>query len=340
MILVDQKVIEKLSKTNQLICEKSLLRGWKVYMPYLGSSHMYLDTGDGKLVHIFSSSPPTVSYASASLVNNKFATQSVLKSNGIDQLNCILVSNFGSQKNEVAKFIDSFKRVVVKPVDSGHGNGITINVDNIGTVEKAIEYAQGFTKSGQVIVQEQFFADNIHDIRLLCIDRKFIAGIERTPASVCGDGVSTVKRLIEDENSKEYRGEPYRSKLAKIDLGLVKDYLGDQINIVPSKGEKVQVIGVANYGKGGETIDITDDVPEWMIDIAEKISNILELDVAGIDFLTSVKLSKSLAYTTKISTVVEVNKCPALSIHDWPTKGIDRKTTDKYLDLIEKMLKN
>src|SRR5690606_4694218 len=92
----------------------------------------------------------------------------------------------------------------------------------------------------------------ILDIRIATINYEFIGAIHRIPARITGDGVHSIAQLIEIENESGRRGEPYRAPLAYINLDAAKTYLGDGISVIPGIGEDVFVLGVANYGAGGE----------------------------------------------------------------------------------------
>lgn len=334
MIQVDQKIIAGLSTTNRLICEAAIAKGWKVFLAALGPSHFFIDRGDNKLIHIFSATPPTVSYAAATLTNNKYLTYAVLKDNGIHQLDCIRTNDLHKDRKAISDFIVSKKSVVVKPIDGSHGKGVTVGVTNYRQFEEAYDIACRNKKAGEVVIQEQFMADDIHDIRVLCIANKFVAALERIPARVFGDGVHTVRQLIEIENDQPHRGLAYRSKLAKIKLELAEEFLGKRINEIPQLDQEFRVLGVANYGQGGETIDLTDDVPEWMKLQSEQASRILGLDVSGVDFMINQQLRPDLKQQDDQAVIIEVNKSPALSIHDLPTVGKNRGATDSYINFL------
>lgn len=335
MILVKDTDFSNMSQTNQLICSKAMGRGWKVYVTNLGPPHMFIDRGDNKKLHIFSATPPTMSFAWAHLVDNKFATSEVLRSEGVEQLDVILVGDFEQDREQIVNFIEKHKKVVMKPIDGGHGKGVTVNIDNINKAEIAFVPALSNIRTlNKVIMQKQFVAESIHDIRVLCIAKKFVAALERVPASVIGDGINTIEELVNIENKKPDRGVAYRAKLAIINIELVRSYLGDGIKNILPKGQQMQVLGVANYGQGGHIVDVTDSVPDWMKQQAEKASEALCLDVSGVDFMTSKKVNLDMPDSMDNAVIIEVNKCPALSIHDKPTIGDDRMVTDSYLNFL------
>jgi glutamate--cysteine ligase len=103
--------------------------------------------------------------------------------------------------------------------------------------------------------------------------------------------------------------------------------------MIPAKDVKVRVLGVANYGRGGELVDISDDIPNWMKQEAEIVSKSCGLAVCGVDYLSE-KLNKHSKRHEIKSYVIEVNKTPILAIHDEPTIGKNRRAVEKYVDYL------
>ncbi len=334
MIEVKKDNLASFTLTTRLIIKGSLERGWAVYTYEIGSSHLYIDRDDGMRLHILGSILPTLQYGTGVLVNDKYLTCKLLEDLGVHQLKTIKVSADDPSIAELSSFLESYPLVVVKPVDGAHGNGVTTNVSSVEQMKKAISFAKTYSKVDMVIVQEQFTAETIFDLRILCMSGKFVAAIQRIPARVVGDGELTVEQLIVKENARADRGEPYKEKYVKIDLNNARIYLKEAIQNIPHRNAVVQVVGTANYGTGGELIDVTDDIPDWMKAEAEKVANELHMPVAGIDYVTNKAPEKSDKRSGVDAFILEVNKGPSLCIHDQPHEGRNRKTVDKYLAMV------
>ncbi len=334
MICVTLQMSETMSATNRLLCQEMLRRGWQVDIPYRGVPLLQVTRSDAKQFRVFSSTPPTTSYAAGQVANNKYMTAMVLEAQGIRQLPSLLVDP--AIPKEVDAFLRQHTPVVAKPLDGAHGKGITVNITNSDQLERALMYAQ--SESARVILQKQFFPGGTpNDIRILVIDGTVIGAIHRIPARVKGDGHATVAQLIDEENRQPWRGEPYKAKLAYIDSDRARTFLGSAIDQIPDGGEYVTVMGVANYGAGGELVDVTDDLPQWMRDEAVGVASILELPVVGVDYMTTIVPTPDMPRTIETSTIVEVNKCPSLCIHDEPTVGNNRHATSAYVDYLENL---
>lgn len=320
------------NSTQRAIIKKGLAKGWKISVPYLGTPHAFIDRGDGRLLHIFSASPPTMSYPVAHLANDKFATHCLLRDDNFPLQPTLLLEE-GQLPEEAAAFLEKHSPVVVKPVDAAHGRGITVNIVSLDALRSAIEIARVNGQATRAILVQAQYVEPI-DIRLTCIDYRYRAALIRVPARVLGDGVHTVEQLILQENQNGKRGEPYKASLAVIDLERSKTYLSDKAALVPRKDEYVQVLGTANYGTGGELIDVSDDIPGWLAEMSETIAKKLEMPVAGIDYMVRSQPKKELSATDLCPSITEVNKCPALFMHDQPTVGRNRRVIDAYINYL------
>ena len=119
--------------------------------------------------------------------------------------------------------------VAIKPVVGHKGIGVTADVQDSKELESAFERAvQAIpeNESTRVIVEKSISGA---DFRLLCVDGKFVAATERRPASVVGDGHSTNKELIREENRKPARLDTPTSPMSKIQCDEAMElYLDEQ----------------------------------------------------------------------------------------------------------------
>ncbi len=316
--------------TARFIAEHATARGWKVWIYRPGSPHMRIERTDGVVLEIFSSTPPTTSNVAAMRADDKFATHQLLEEHGLP----IPFTTFGATEHEVVDAAETLlkqhKRVVIKPYNAGHGHGITVGVADIESVRGAIKFAQRY--SAGIIIQEHI--ERPIDVRILCIDNKFQAALIRLPARVQGDGKQSVRELIRRENKSARRGVSYHAELNKINLQLVKRYVPNLLDSVPLSGEWVQLLGTANVGTGGETIDVTDDIPVWLRQLAEQAARVTELPVGGIDFLLQKRPTVQATPADLAPVIIEVNKCPALYLHETPTSGRPRPAVEAFLDYL------
>lgn len=317
--------------TVKMIVQECQARDWKVELFYIGNGQMRITRDDGKSLDVFNATPPTTSFIAGHFSNNKYLNHLLYKANHLPVLETYVSNNKPELTSLAAeKFFASDKPVVVKPLNAAHGNGVTVDVTDIDSLTAAIDIAKTFSES--VIIQEA--RSKSKDLRVTCINYKFTAALIRVPARVKGDGRGTIKELIEAENKSQARGENYAKPLNKINLEKAETYLGAAIDEVPAAGEYKTVLGTANVGTGGETIQVTDSVPRWLVELAEKCAKVSDLPVCGIDFLINDQpLPQSTVKQLK-PVVIETNVCPSLFIHETPTYGQPQPVVKAYVDYL------
>jgi cyanophycin synthetase len=218
--------------------------------------------------------------------------------------------------------------LVVKPVDGNHGRGITVNINSYEDALTAFRAAKNVSNS---IIIEKYITGV--DYRLLVINHKLVAAALRTPAHVIGDGISTIKQLIDEVNSDPRRGFGHEKVLTQITvndltMGLI-EAKGYTLETIIQKGEILVLKDTANLSTGGTAEDVTDFVHPANISMAERISRIIDLDICGIDIMTT-DITKPLKETG--GAVLEVNAGPGFRMHLAPAKGLPRNVAAPVID--------
>ena len=256
--------------------------------------------------------------------NDKWMTRQFLQRNGISHATGILLEP-GYQPED----LDTVRLpAVVKPVDTDHGIAVITNIKSRQELNSAIENA--FRFAGKVIVEE-FFPGR--EYRFLVIDFQVRAIACREPANVTGDGTSTIRQLIDNKN--EGRGNDYRHPLLKINIDEeVKRHLRDSSlspDSILQNGEKIYLRKNSNLSTGGDSIDVTEDIPGFYEAIAVEAARSAGLKIAGIDIII-----KDLIETPSPENyiVVELNAPAMLSMHNYPYIGKNRHVEKYVLDCI------
>jgi cyanophycin synthetase len=220
--------------------------------------------------------------------------------------------------------------VAVKPLDSNHGKGITININTIEDAKNAFRTAQKFSRA--VLIEKSLEGK---DFRALVINNKLIAVAERTPACVTGDGKSTIKELIDEVNKDTRRGYGHEKILTQITVdGMtlrVLELKNYNLDTVLKKNEICFLKSTANISTGGTAIDRTDEVHPDNIFIFERIAQIVGLDIAGIDVIAP---DVSTPITSNGGAVVEVNAAPGFRMHIAPSEGIARNVAEPVVNML------
>ncbi|WP_420571758.1 cyanophycin synthetase [Kordia sp.] len=218
--------------------------------------------------------------------------------------------------------------LVIKPINGNHGRGITVDINTYEEALVAFKAAQEISRS--VIVEKYITGD---DYRLLVINNKLVAAAKRTPAHVVGDGTSTIQELIDEVNKDERRGYGHEKVLTMIKVNDLTQTLiaakGYTLETVLEKDEVMVLKDTANLSTGGTAEDVTDIVHPANVFMAERISKIIDLDICGIDVMTS-DISKPLSETG--GAVLEVNAGPGFRMHLAPTEGLPRNVAAPVID--------
>ncbi len=218
--------------------------------------------------------------------------------------------------------------VVVKPQFGNHGRGVTTNLTTKEQVVAAYEVAKTSTEE---IIVEQFAPGD--DYRLLIVGKKLIAAARREPAQVVGDGLQTIRQLVDEVNRDPRRGDDHATSLSKIVIDTIAlTTLAEQgytTNGIPAAGTRVLIRRNANLSTGGTATDVTDRVHPDVAARAVEAAMIIGLDVAGIDIVAE-DISRPMK--AQRGVVVEVNAGPGLRMHLEPSVGQRRPVGEAIID--------
>ncbi|WP_084596929.1 cyanophycin synthetase [Nocardioides aequoreus] len=222
--------------------------------------------------------------------------------------------------------------VVVKPLDGNHGRGVCLDLQDADAVREAFPVAEEQSRRGWVIV-ESFVTGR--DYRCLIIDGRMAAIAERVPASVTGDGTSTVRDLVDLTNADPRRGVGHEKVLTRIKVDAAAEEVlasqGHTLDSVPSEGETVKLALTGNMSTGGISIDRTFEAHPENVEIAEEAARMVGLDIAGIDFICP-DITEPVRETG--GAICEVNAAPGFRMHTHPTIGEPQFIAKPVVDML------
>ncbi|MPQ43441.1 bifunctional glutamate--cysteine ligase GshA/glutathione synthetase GshB [Clostridium tarantellae] len=268
-------------------------------------------------------------YVSVMIMENKIVTKKILKNNNLKVPNGMEINSIEEGINSLNQFIN--KPIVIKPKSTNFGLGISIFTKggNSKDLINALEIA--FTYDKTVIVEE--FIEG-KEYRFLVIGEEVVGILHRIPANVLGDGISTITKLVEEKNKNPLRGIGYKTPLEKIKLDSETKLFLKQNNItkeyVPDINEIVYLRENSNISTGGDSIDFTNNIKKEYKEIAIKATKAVNAKICGVDMMIKDIYNEKIEYA-----IIELNFNPAIHIHCFPYKGIERKIGDKVLDLLE-----
>lgn len=262
------------------------------------------------------------------LACDKERTKAVLENMGAPVPAGELVYTFDELKDTI-DYLGGYP-IVIKPLDGNHGRGITINIRSWQEAEIAYDRAKEVSRG---IIVERFYAGRDH--RILVVNHQVVAVAERVPAHVVGNGNHTIAELVDHENQDERRGNGHDNVLTQIKFDASTDEMlsrqGFTLNTVLEPGQTAYLRATANLSTGGTAIDRTDDIHPETVWLAERVSRIIDLDIAGIDVITT-DITKPLREADGV--IVEVNAAPGLRMHLAPSEGVARNVAAPILQML------
>jgi len=311
--------------TTQSIVDEAKKRG----IPFIRlNSESYVQLGYG--VHqrrIQAAMCDNTSAIGVEIADDKMLTKKILRDEGIP----VPEGNIVRTIEEALKLADGIGYpVVVKPLVGNHGRGITINITNPKDLKIAFTNS---IKIHDIVIIERFLEG--YDHRILVINNKFTAAARREPTPLVGDEKSTIKELIDKINQDPRRGIGHEKILTRLEiddmtLRLLKQK-GLELDSVLEKGERLLLKSTANLSMGGIAFDVTDEVHPMIRVMAERISQIINLNIIGIDVVAK-DLRNPL--TSNRGGVVEVNAAPGFRMHLKPFKGRPRMVSKPVIDML------
>src|SRR6202047_4632062 len=271
----------------------------------------------------------TESHLAADIALNKDLTNRLVRDAGLPVPPSIRVRD---EEGAVAAAREIGYPVVLKPLDGNHGRGVGVNLQDEAAVRAHYPLAGGETHTGTVLV-EKFIPGNTY--RILVVGGRAVAVTEEVPAHVVGDGSHTVRELVKITNVGPRRRHGSENLLVRIRFDeraiAMAQEQGYGTDDVPPAGKHVQLVRTAHISLGGISIDRTDEAHPYNAMIAEQAAQVIGLQVAGIDLISS-DIGQSARETG--GAICEVNAGPGLGLHIEPVEGKPRDVARPVVELL------
>ena len=175
--------------------------------------------------------------------------------------------------------------VVVKPSDLDGGVGVSAGLMTAETVRTAFRRARS---AGERVVVEAFIPGK--DYRINVFHGRVAMAVERVPASVVGDGQSSISQLIDrvNEDPRRRTEKWFQMMPLRID-DEASELLAEQgltPDAIPDEGQFISLRRAANVSTGGSVTRVLDKVHPENAAIAIRAAKALRLDLAGVDLIT------------------------------------------------------
>lgn len=277
-------------------------------------------------------------YITPLLMANKVVTKKLLAENAIHVPIGQLYDNEDIARQSFPSWCHN--SIVIKPKSTNFGLGISIleglEEDSKQSFEKALTHA--FNYDDQVIIE--LFQPGT-EFRFFVLNNHVLAVLKRVPAHIIGDGKNAINSLISTKNSSLLRGNEHEKPLVKITidesvLAEIKKQGYPSLNAVPPKDKVVYLRRNSNISTGGDSVDMTDFIPDFYKEIAVKAAQTLNAKICGVDMiidipketeqLNQVRVPGNLPYA-----IIEANFNPMMSMHIFPAIGKSRDVAHAIL---------
>lgn len=296
----------KLTKSNRILVEEAAAKG--VQITKVPGSKRRFRMSFGKKSYLIRQGYVTNAFnhrLALRLCRQKDVVNSYLRSRGFPA-----PENATFQKGEALRAWNWAKYilpVVLKPVDGSMGKMVFVKITEKEEFTKLFDLIAD--QYNRVLIEE--FKEGA-DHRVLVVNNKIVGILNRVPASVTGDGKSTVRELIEEKN-KLRKGHPVLKKI-KMDEEAQRNLEKINYNFesVPKKDEQVFLRTNANISDGADSYEVSNQISDEIKSIIIRaVKSIPGLHVVGFDVL--IKGNEM--------NIIELNGSPMINIHYHTTCG-------------------
>ena len=303
---------ERLNPYAQIIVDEARRRGVRVELVDAENGYFRLSHG-GRSVLCRESLSELTSAIAMSRCADKRVTQRVLAAAGLQ----VPAQQLARNAEEDAAFLAAQGSVVVKPVDGEQGQGITVDVRTPEEVQEAVKRARRF--GGPVLLER--YCPGL-DLRVVVIDHQVVAAAVRKPASVVGDGHSSIETLVRKQSRRRAAATGGESRIPlDAETRRCVAAAGYAMDEVLPPGQTLNVRKTANLHTGGTIHDVTAQLHPVLRAVSEQASRALAIPVTGLDLLVP-------AVDGPDYVIIEANERPGLANHE------PQPTAARFVDLL------
>lgn len=276
-------------------------------------------TQGGRSIRCRESLSDLTSAVSMTLCQQKQLTHRALQRAGLNTPRWQLAGN--TEQNNA--FLAEHAALVVKPDNGEQGNGVSVNLTDSASLERAIAEASRFDTR---VLLESFHPGQ--DLRVVVINYQVVAAAIRQPAQICGDGRKTVRELINKQSRKRQASTDGESRIPlDEETRRTVEEAGYTLDSILPGNQTLQVRRTANLHTGGVLLDVTEQLHPALGEAAVAAARALEIPVVGMDLLVP-------AADQPDYVIIEANERPGLANHE------PQPTAECFIELLFPLSQN
>lgn len=267
----------------------------------------YLSVSDGKRTVFFDGTRGQDSHTKENnLAVKKYDAKKIFSAKGIRTPESIILEE--NQAELIERFLSESisTHFVLKPEAGSLGKGVVVGISREDLLSECGK------RKGTWIIEEMIEGS---EYRVYVCKNKAVAAFQRHAPQVVGDGISSVKALIERKNDSTSRGGTSYNLIDSNQCDIYLRSNGRSLNYKPRFLEAV-LLSEKNFSSGREATDATETVPEVVKEEAIRAVSAVGLPNAGVDVLYCKE--------RKLPYVLEVNPRANIQYHTFPSRGRGR----------------
>jgi len=241
-----------------------------------------------------------------SLAKSKVNTNRLLKMSGFPAPDQARVQNI----EQAVKFASEIGYpVVLKPEHEEQGRGIRANIQDYNELQTCFEDVSKTYKA--LLIEKHIPGDHY---RIDFMGEQLIKAVRRRPASVIGDGKTSITDLVKKINSEPARLDPNSSsKSVTFDDDLQTTLAKQKLSLdsIPMQRTRVFLKSISNLSRGGSQEDFKDSLNFENYKLCRSIAKTMRLDVVGVDLISQ---DASRPWYENNAAICEVNAQPQLGV--------------------------
>lgn len=275
----------------------------------LDSPRIYRLSHSGKVLFTAQWNIPLMKQLGNTAVDNKVATKVILRANNISTPKGILAHSLKECIEGIQEEKLSYP-LICKPLDGSLARGMTWDICSQKKLPRAILTAQKAykkTSSSAVpfIVEEVVIGD---EYRIIVFQNQVLACVKKLPATVTGDGCSTLQELILAFNKTRRHG--FEIKVDSVVKETLKRERLTLASVLPDNSV-LKLRHNLNMSDGGRAIDCTAQVHPKIRQACVRATQAVGLTFGGLDVITE-------DITKDKYTILEINSRPYHNMHEKP----------------------
>lgn len=254
------------------------------------------------------------------LCNDKFETNKLLKKNSIPVPISFLVPINISLKNlESLLIVNKINYpIIIKDNNGTFGLNVYTNINNTA---KAILTLKELSKvRNRALIEEQISGDCY---RIFVFNKQIIDIVKREKPYIIGNGITTIKELINIRNKNQLELKLYPTNNINV------DYINEQgykIDSILESNKKIYITNIINFHNGAKVYRINiNTVSPKNLKMFSDICDILKIKCIGVDYLSD---DINIDYDLNNGKILEINGTPDTEIHTLLNK--DKDEVAKY----------